>query len=278
MNSFLPHGHALPRRGKCRLLISLDFDGTLWLGDSESPIDPRFFELMRCWRAYGVCWGINTGRTMRYLFDDWQPIAPFLPDFICTCERFVYMADDAGALQPQEQHNEAATAAAQVLQQKMEPLLHEEMHRIAIQHPQFEWIIAPSDSLSVEAADTATMDCLAELLTPLMQQHPDVSMQRAGRYMRLADARFHKGTALARVTDAWQVPNDRMLIIGDGHNDMDAFAHFPGAFCAAPADAHPEVLTRLREQGGYISRERGVIEILHHWATIQGILVPHLTL
>ena len=271
MNSFLPHGKALPRQGECRWLISLDFDGTLWLGDREEPIEADFFELMRRWRTLGVRWGINTGRTMSYLFEDWQRVASFLPDFICTCERFVYMADADGTLQPQGQHNEAATAAAQLLLQKMQPPLHKELLHIAAQHPQLEWIIAPTDPLSVEAVDTATMDCLAELLTPLMQQHPGVSMQRAGRYMRLADIRFHKGTTLAQVTDAWQVPNDRLLIIGDGHNDMDAFAHFPGAFCAAPADAHPEVLTRLREQGGYISQERGVMQILRHWASRQGL-------
>lgn len=268
MDSFLPMGQALPQHVPCRWLISLDFDGTLWHGDVTPPIPMSFFALMQQWRSRGVRWGINTGRTMAYLFDDLAPIAPFLPDFICTCERFVYLADADGALQPLTSHNRAANNAAAHLQQKMQPLLHAELDKIRCIAPQLDWIIAPTDPLSVEAADGATMDALASLLQPLMALHPDVSMQRAGRYMRLADSRFHKGSALAHVAEAWQLPEDRLLIIGDGHNDMDAFSRFPGAFNAAPSDAHPEVLAWLREHSGFISPESGVMQILRHWGAL----------
>ncbi|MBQ8517324.1 MAG: HAD hydrolase family protein [Akkermansia sp.] len=268
MDSFLPVGHALPQHVTCRWLISLDFDGTLWQGDAAPPIPPAFFELMLQWRTQGVRWGINTGRTMAYLFDDLASIAPFLPDFICTCERFVYLADAEGELQPHVSHNEAANRAAAHLQQKMQPLLHAELDKIRRIAPHLEWIIAPTDPLSVEAADGATMDDLAALLQPLMTQHPDVSMQRAGRYMRLADSRFHKGSALAHVAEEWQISNDCLLIMGDGHNDIDAFSRFPGAFCAAPADAHPEVQAWIRANGGYISTEPGVMQVLHHWCSL----------
>ena len=268
MDCFLPVGQALPQHVPCRWLISLDFDGTLWRGDVTPPIPTAFFELMRQWRDRGVRWGINTGRTMAYLFDDLAPIAPFLPDFICTCERFVYLADTDGALQPLTSHNQAANRAAAHLQQKMQQLLHAELDKIRCIAPQLDWIIAPTDPLSVEAADGTTMDTLAALLQPLMAQHPDVSMQRAGRYMRLADSRFHKGSALAHVAEAWQLPENHLLIIGDGHNDMDAFSRFPRAFNAAPSDAHPEVLAWLREHGGYISPESGVMQVLRHWGAL----------
>lgn len=268
MDGFLPVGHALPQHEPCRWLISLDFDGTLWRGDDTPPIPTEFFALMRQWRTQGVRWGINTGRTMAYLFDDLAAIAPFLPDFICTCERFVYLADAGGTLRPLTSHNEAANRAAALLRQRMRPLLHAALDKIRRTTPELEWIIAPTDPLSVEAADGATMDTLAALLQPLMAQHPDVSMQRAGRYMRLADSRFNKGTALAHVAEAWQLPNDHLLIIGDGHNDIDAFSRFPEAFNAAPSDAHPEVLTWLREHCGYISPDPGVMHILRHWAAL----------
>ena len=268
MDSFLPVGQALPLLEPCRWLISLDFDGTLWHGEASPPIPMDFFELMRRWHSQGVRWGINTGRTMAYLFDDLAALAPFLPDFICTCERFVYLADAAGTLRPLQSHNEAANRAAALLQQRMQTPLHAELDKIRHTSLELEWIIAPSDPLSVEAADGATMDALAELLQPLMAQYADVSMQRAGRDMRLADSRFHKGSALAHVAEAWQLAEDRLLIIGDGHNDMDAFSRFPGAFNAAPSDAHPEVLAWLREHSGFISPESGVMQILRHWGAL----------
>lgn len=268
MDSFLPEGKSLPQVTSCRRLISLDFDGTLWHGENQPPIPKGFFSLMQQWRDRGVRWGINTGRTMDYLMEDWMLHAPFLPDFICTCERFVYLAGADGFLRPLTSHNAAANAAAALLQQRMQPLLHATLKQIRFSAPQLEWVIAPTDPLSVEAADAATMDELAVLLQPLMAQHPDVSMQRAGRYMRLADSRFNKGTALAHVAEAWQIANEHILIIGDGHNDIDAFSRFPGAFNAAPSDAHPEILTWLHEHGGYISPEPGVMQILRHWENL----------
>lgn len=273
MDAVLPAGRALPQSGPCSLLVSLDFDGTLWHGDAQPPIPPAFLELMLQCRGAGVRWGINTGRTMAYLLEDWNKHVPFLPDFICTCERFVYLAASDGTLSGIPGHNAAASLAAETLRKHMQPLLHAELERIAVSYPNLEWIIAPSDSLSVETADADTMDTLANLLQPFLGNHPAVSMQRAGRYMRLADSRFHKGSALAHVAQEWQVENSRILIIGDGHNDMDAFARFPGAFCAAPSDAHPDVLAWLRSHGGYISTEPGIMQILRHWLHSQRVMV-----
>lgn len=261
----IPVQRALPSSGACTGLISLDFDGTLWRAEDAPPIPSHFFVLVRQWHEQGIRWGINTGRSLSYLCQDYLPIAPFMPDFICTCERYVYLADDAGKLFAHEGHNTAAREAAAKLQVRMQPLLHAEMQRIAYELPHLKWIVAPTDPLSIEAADAPTMDIIAHLLQPFMAQHLEVSMQRAGRYMRLSDGRFHKGSALAHVVEAWQVPHHRLLLVGDGHNDVDAFGRFPEAWCAAPADAHPDVLQYIRRTGGYISSQSGVMDILHSW-------------
>ena len=271
MDNAVPTGRALPRFSPCRFLISLDFDGTLWRGGCSPPVPPAFFEQMEKWRGLGVRWGINTGRTMAYLCEDWKRWSVHLPDFICTCERYVFLTNDEGCMYELPGHNAAAKAAAAVLQERMKPLLHAELERIANRFPHLEWIIAPTDPLSVEAKDGVTMDILSALLQPLMDASPDVSMQRADRYMRLADARFHKGSALAHVVEEWNVPYGNILIAGDGHNDIAAFNRFPGAFCAAPADAHPEVCGWLQSRGGYVSPIPGILQILEHWGRLMNL-------
>lgn len=249
----------------CRWLISLDFDGTLWNELETPPLSPAFFELMQAWRAQGVRWGINTGRTLSYFLSDYLQHAPCMPDFICTCERFVYVADAQGRLQPLVGHNAAARDAAADLRRWMPPLLHAELERIRKEYPHWQWVLAADDPLSVETADGETMDMLAEQLEELMEEHPMVSMQRAGRYMRLADARFNKGSALAHVLQEWELLPQYLLMAGDGHNDVDAFRRFPTAFCAAPAGAHAEVCAWLRRHGGHISPQTGVLELLQTW-------------
>ena len=40
----------------------------------------------------------------------------------------------------------------------------------------------------------------------------------------------------------------------------------PGAFCAAPSAAHPDIRAYLSRHGGYLSASPGVMEALQHWA------------
>lgn len=262
----IPPGKAAIHQEPCRWLISLDFDGTL-RADSGPAIPPTFFELMEQWRPYGIRWGINTGRTLPYLFSELQACSPFLPDFICTCERYIYLADSQGQLCPAEAHNKECEQINMRLRQAFRPTLHRQLEQIRTACPHLKWEIATDDPLSVEAIDSETMDSLMPMLHPLTTAQ--ITIQRAGRYLRFADARFSKGTALAYVCRELQVDAPHLFIMGDGHNDLHAFMDFPAAFCAAPANAHPEVATWLQQFGGHVSTEVGVLAALKEWFNLR---------
>lgn len=258
-------GRALPFEGDCRWLISLDYDETLRTHDPAQPVPADFYELMRQWRLLGVRWGINTGRTLPYLCGELLPAAPFLPDFICTCERFAYVAQQDGTLQPLREHNARCHEHNMQVRLRVMPLLHDQLKMMRASLPDLQWIIAPTDPLSIEAEDSAAMDGIMAFLAPFIARLEGVAAQRAGRYMRLADSRYCKGTAMQTVARVWQVPPERWALLGDGHNDMHAFRLFPQAFCGAPSTAHPDVIEWLRAHGGYVSSTPGVMEILHAW-------------
>lgn len=258
-------GRALPFGEECRWLISLDYDETLRTGSLAEPVPAEFYELMRKWRHLGIRWGINTGRTLPYLCEELLPPAPFLPDFICTCERFAYVAQEDGILQPLREHNARCHEHNMRVRELVRPVFHTCLAGLRSAHPALQWIIAPTDPLSIEAADSATMDAIMEFLAPFIATLEGVAAQRAGRYMRLADARYCKGTALQVVAKQWGIPSRRWVMLGDGHNDMHAFRLFPDAYCAAPSNAHPDVQAYLRSIGGYISSTPGVMEILRSW-------------
>lgn len=258
----IPPGLAATAPGTCRWLVSLDYDGTLRA--AEPPyIAPAFWALMQRLRPFGVRWGINTGRDLPYLFSELADCCPVLPDFICTCERYVYLADAAGRLCPMAEHNQACEAINLRLRSEFQPTLHRALAEIRRTHPHLQWEIAATDPLSVEAADSETMDALMPLLTPLTTAQ--LAIQRAGRYMRFGDARFNKGTALQLVCHAWGIEASKLFIMGDGQNDIDAFTLFPQAYRSAPADAHPIVLQWMHSHGGFISPENGVIRALSDW-------------
>lgn len=259
--SIIP-GKAFPPNEPCRWLVSLDFDGTL-REETGPAIRPEFFSLMAQLRKHGVYWGINTGRTLPYLCSELLPCSPFLPDFICTCERYIYMADAGGNLHPASEHNNECEQINTRLRLAFQSTLRQRLAEIRKTHPTLQWEEAASDPLSVEAADSPTMDALIPQLQPLTT--PQICIQRAGRYMRFADARFHKGTALAYVCREVDITAERVCIIGDGHNDIDAFRCFPAAWCAAPANAHPEVIDWLRANNGKVSPHNGVLHALSEW-------------
>lgn len=258
-------GRALPFVGSCQWILSLDYDETLRSSHPGQPVPPAFFELMQQWRGCGIRWGINTGRTLPYLCQELLPGSPFLPDFICTCERYVYIAQPDGALVPLRAHNERCLIHNMEVRERVQPMLHAQLQVLRSRFKHLEWVLAADDPLSVEARDSATMDSIMAFLLPFVQSLVGVTAQRAGRYMRLADARYCKGTALRTVAEQWNVPEERWALLGDGHNDLQAFRLFPKAFCAAPSNAHPDVRAYLLSSGGYVSSSTGVMEILERW-------------
>ncbi len=263
-------GKAAPFVGACRWLISLDYDGTLRAEQGE-PVPASFLELMARWRPCGVRWGINTGRALPYLLGELLPCLPALPDFLCTCERYVHLAGDEGRLLPDEAHNARCLADNLALRAACLPAVQAAMGRIRREQPEWQWEYAADDPLSIEAADAATMDSLLPAMLQLAESLPGASVQRAGRYLRFSDARHHKGSALARVARHWGVPAAHIAIIGDGQNDLDAFRHFPEAYCAAPAGAEPAVRAYLAAGGGYVSPCGGVEDALLHWGKRTGL-------
>lgn len=260
-------GFAAPFSGPCRWLISLDYDGTL-RSPSGRLVPMDFFHLMARWRDDGVRWGINTGRALPYLLEELAECSPFMPDFVCTCERYVHQADEEGRLQPARAHNAVCREANLALREFFVPILQKFMAHLRRRYPEWQWSYAPSDPLSLVTSDSREMDKLYPWLEELVEGREEIAIQRAGRYLRFSDARFSKGTALACVAERWGVLPPRMMLMGDGHNDLDAFRLFPSAFCAAPSDAHPAVADWLQRHGGYLSPERGVMEALKHWASV----------
>ncbi len=278
MDAELPHlapvaGTVPPFAGGCRWLIALDYDGTL-RSETGAPVPPDFFEMMQDWRRHGVRWGINTGRSMPYLMQELRPLLPFLPDFLCTCERYVHLADAQGRLCAMQQYNARCMADNLQLRKRCLPTVQGALAQLRQEHPEWAWEYAVDDPLSVEAVDAETMELMLPSLRRVEAQLPGAAIQRAGRYLRFSDARYSKGSALACVANAWGVPGKCLAIVGDGHNDLDAFRLFPQAFCAAPAGAHPEVVEYLRAHGGYVSSASGVRDALLHWCE-QRVFAPH---
>jgi len=76
---------------------------------------------------------------------------------------------------------------------------------------------------------------------------------------------FTKGLAVTELARHLGVPNPRILVVGDGHNDISMMTMQPPCHTACPANAASEVLETVHRTGGHIAKEAslgGVMEIL----------------
>ncbi len=252
--------------GETRWLLSFDFDGTLWGSDRRPQISARFFELMRRWRVdYGVRWGINTGRSMEYLWSELAAVAPFSPDFVVTSERYVSAAGPDGRLEPDGARNALCRREHALLFERFHDALEALFLELRERYPASRWSRSPEDPYAIEVEHIPDLDLFSPHMRALLARCPGLSVQRAGPYLRFCHAGYNKGTSLLHVAEAWRVPSRRIAIFGDGHNDLDAFRLLPEAFRGAPANAHPDVRAFLERSGGIVSayvEHRGVLDLL----------------
>ncbi len=256
----------LPAAGPARWLFSFDYDGTLRSGDETPPVSREFFELMSAWREeFGVRWGINTGRSINYLMEEYNAIAPFAPDFAVTCERYIHTAAPGARLLPDLRHNALCLDEHEKIFRRYHEKLEHLFTRLQEEFSSCRWNRAPGDPHSIEAETPGVLELFMPYIHRLLAECPGLSAQRTGPYLRFCHASFNKGTSLRRIADAWGVSTERILIMGDGHNDLDAFRLFPRALQACPANSHPEILAYAEKHGVYISsrpEHRAVLDVL----------------
>lgn len=257
---------APPMDGETRWLFSFDFDGTLWGSDCRPQISRQFFDCMQEWRrAYGVRWGINTGRSMEYLWSEYAPLAPFAPDFVVTCERYVAMAGATRYLVPDKARNARCRRAHAELFEHYHEALEALFSSLRERYPASRWSRSAEDPYAIEVEHIPDLDLFSPHMEALLARCPGLSVQRAGPYLRFCHADYNKGTSLLHVARTWQVPQERIVVLGDGHNDLDAFRLLPSALRGGPANMHPDVRAFLEESGGCISpymEHRGVLDLL----------------
>ena len=234
-------------------LLSTDFDGTLIRFESNGECVPELAAALSAWKAAGGLWLVNTGRSTSHFLEGLERLeAPVSPDFAVLNERHVYRASgadwepDAGWNSECDRiHAELSHRVRVDLEKALRALPFFEDMVVVREHGTIAGIVTP---------DEATMDKAASALDALREPHPDFDYQRNAVYLRFSHRAYTKGSALGRVAGELRIPRDRILAIGDNHNDrpmLDGTFAFP----ACPANSIPEIKALVQEAGGWILDE-----------------------
>lgn len=248
-------------------LISTDFDGTIFAEFENPPIPPRLQTLLGALQARGGWWVINTGRDMASLMETLGRAHPSVhPDALVLVEREIYVRQE-GRYVPLPGWNEACTRDHGQLFREIRPALPGLYAELSQLHAAsfYEDAFSP---LCVIAESNAVADAVQERLEAFARSVPHLSVVRNDVYIRLAHDAYDKGSALAELGLRFGVGPEQILAAGDHYNDLPMLDPRRARWLVAPANAIPEVQTKVKAANGFLSAERaglGVAEGIEHF-------------
>ena len=248
-------------------LISTDFDGTLHSDFDEPRVPVALQDKLDALQAGGTTWLINTGRELADLRDGLAHAELLVhPDFVVTVEREIHqcVGDD---FRPLTKWNEQCAATQAELFATVANELPElfawvndnfEAHLYADKWSPFCFI----------ARDNADADAIQQRVEQHFAGVPQLTFVRNDIYARLSHAAFTKGSAMAEVARHLGIPREGIFAAGDHWNDLPMLQSDLAEWIVAPANAVPEVIEHVEQQGGFVAQSQtglGVLEGLE-WA------------
>jgi HAD superfamily hydrolase (TIGR01484 family) len=248
-------------------LVCTDFDGTLAWENPDEPLAPEFFRWLSSSRKVSeISWVVATGRSWESLREALLTHeAPLMPDWIVTVEREIHQVKE-GQAHSLEAWNKCCTETHQALFGRHGALL-ERIER-EIGSTDEVTVIPDAGAIGLIAGSKESIQRTDALVNEIIREHPEISTVRNGPYFRFAHVDYHKGSCLAEIQKLLDLPSSSTFIAGDNLNDLPMLQRKFGHFLACPSNSVPEVITQVKNEGGYIASQEagsGIAEALFHW-------------
>lgn len=238
------------------LLVCTDFDGTLTDEDPSAPLAPGFFAWLQSARKKGdISWVVATGRSWEGLREALlQHHAPAFPEWIVTVEREIHRVQNREA-QPVEAWNKTCTEVHEALFGRHGAIL-ERIEKEVGSHEDVT-VIPDVGAIGLVVDSPAGIAHAEKTVKEILKDRPEILTVRNGPYFRFAHADYHKGSCLGHVQALLDLGPDSTFIAGDNLNDLSMLQRCYGHYLACPSNSHPEVLTQVKKEGGYLAQAPG---------------------
>lgn len=264
----MPPMQPLPMPEKITGVLSFDFDGTLVCPKSDPQLDPKFFEVIRRLRDRGWLWGVNTGRSqMQMLSGFLEGDFPFLPDYLIARERELYTPGALNRWIPVAEWNKRSDKDHKKVYRKSKKFIKMVREHVE-QETSAKWVTEEGDPAGIVATSVEEMAEILAFIDTEISKYENLAYLRNTIYLRFSHKDYHKGSSLAEIARRCNVDKEQVFTIGDGHNDIDMLHKDYAGMIACPANADEEVKQHVREQGGYVCKERaslGAIEAMDYF-------------
>jgi hydroxymethylpyrimidine pyrophosphatase-like HAD family hydrolase len=250
------------------ILISTDFDGTIFDHESPSPFASSFMDWIRCARKKRrIVWVINTGR-------DWESLLPELnrcphplwPDWVALIEREIHRVHN-GDPHPHHSWNNTCTEIHADLFERARPAFEKTRRELSA----FRDLAIVNDigsPLGLIASNDEQADEVERAIAPLLDEFPDMHVVRNSIYFRFAHVDYHKGSCLGMIASEERIAPEQCFAAGDHHNDVPMLDRKYAHAIACPSNSDPRVIDCVTRQKGFVAKQpagEGVAEALIHF-------------
>jgi len=241
-------------------IICLDLDGTCVEHD---PTHAWFSEMVAAQInaavRHGAAWCTNSGRNAHNQHGMIQACrALSVPPFaILANECYIYDVHPVTcAMRPRQPYNNLSKQKALDMIPRVKEVLGQHLAALEADFAVAEYF--PSTEFVGWLLDeTADPVVFARRVRTLLAPMGDTQVLRNGQWVVISHAEFGKGKVLTEAARGLGVPRERILAIGDWHNDLDMLDGRCTGYVGCPADADAEVRAVVRHAGGWIADEPG---------------------
>jgi len=249
-----------------------DADGTLMGRRPE-------FDQYRAFRAkindlrhtYGAIWVVCTGRSLGGYKRIFRPMNVFgiKPDYVIARHAYIYECKPWGFL-PHWIWN----LRVLWLQRRDDLALRRAMPRlrraVLSRNPFAKVSYFSRERLTFRFEDEGAANFGAEILKTEARPYRYLQIFQTPGEVDVRVIPFTKGLAVSELARHLKVENSRILVVGDGHNDISMMEMTPPCHTACPANAAAEVIEAVHQTHGHIASDRslgGVMEVLTAYET-----------
>lgn len=244
-----------------------DVDGTL-LGHRAGFDQCQGFRqhIDRMRDVYGVKWVICTGRSLRSFKKVFRPMMMLgvMPDYVIARHAYIFERKKHGYL-PHIIWNMRVRWLQWVNEWKVSRAIPRMARAMLKKNPFSRVAYRNRHRITFQFEDEGA----ARFGTGIVKEEA-----RATRYLQVFEhpcevdvhaIPFTKGLAVSEMARRLGVPAGKILVVGDGHNDISMMVPEVARWTSCPVNAAPEVIEAVHKTGGHIASDRslaGVLEIL----------------
>ena len=259
-----------------------DVDGTLVghrVGFDQYEAFRRYVGILR--DRYGACWVICTGRSLRSFRHVFRPMMMLgiVPDYVISRHAYIYERKSRGWI-PHGVWNLRVRWLQWRHEWKVRRAIPRMRRRMLGKNPFARVVLENHGRITFQFEDEGATRFGMEIVQSVAQSSRYLQVFQYPCEIDVRAIPFTKGLAVSELAHRIGVAPERVLVVGDGHNDISMMQPGVARYTACPRNGVPEVVEVVHQTGGHIAEGRsltGVMEILdaHEAGQIKSELPAH---